>query len=110
MLRILLFTTLIVHFPLSLVRAEYHTWPLDSIDTSELALHGTATTARGVNNTSLVLNGTSLLTVKDSSGYTANRAGFTLSVWVNPYRHSNDQQMIAAKNRYSLNERQWGVI
>jgi len=110
MLRILIVTTLLVHFPLFLVSAELHTWPLDSINTPDLTLHGTASMAQGVNNKSLVLNGTSLLTVKDSSGYTANKAGFTLTIWVNPYRHGNEQQMIAAKNRYSLHERQWGVM
>lgn len=110
MLRILLITILIVPFTRSLVRAESHSWPLDSVDTSGLSLHGDVTTAPGVAETSLVLNGESLLKVKDSSGLAADKVGFTLTAWVNPYRLGNDQQMIAAKNRYSLNERQWGVM
>ena len=93
-----------------LSQSEIHWWALDSVKTSELALHGVATTAPGVNKTSLVLNGESLLRVKDSSGLAAKKVGFTLTAWVNPYRLGGNQQMIAAKNRYSLNERQWGVM
>ena len=36
--------------------------------------------------------------------------GFTCAVWVNPYAAKNGQQMIVAKNRYSLNQREWGAM
>ena len=35
---------------------------------------------------------------------------FTVALWVNVYALDRGQQMIAAKNRYSLNEREWGVM
>jgi hypothetical protein len=35
---------------------------------------------------------------------------FTVSLWVNVYGLDRGQQMIAAKNRYSLDEREWGLM
>ena len=34
---------------------------------------------------------------------------FTVSVWFNPYDLADGQQMLAGKNRYSRNERQWSL-
>ncbi|MFW6114650.1 MAG: LamG domain-containing protein [bacterium] len=51
-----------------------------------------------------------MLQVKDSGNLTEGESGFTFTVWVNPYVLNGEQQMIAAKNRYSLDERQWGVM
>jgi len=48
MLRFLLVSVLIALFPMPLVRAENHLWPLDSVDMSELTLHGVANTAPGL--------------------------------------------------------------
>ena len=85
-------------------------WSLDSVDSTELRVHGGVSTAVGVEGGSLVFDGDCLLKVKDSERLTGGEAGFTLTAWVNPYRLSDEQQMISAKNRYALNERQWSVM
>ena len=82
------------------------TWPLDAVD-SRIQVVGEAKVAGGARDTSLVLDGTSALELKDSSALNGGDGGFTFSVWCNPYAPSAGQQVIAGKNRYSLNERQW---
>ena len=87
------------------------TWPLDSDSSKQLRQKGgSATETDGVRNKSLVLSGKSLLEVKDSASIPNSQKPFTLVVWFNPYNLDRGQQMIAAKNRYSLNEREWGVM
>ena len=90
--------------------AEDHSWPLNSVDSPELGVHGEVLAAPGVAGRSAVFDGASLLKVKDLERLTGGEAGFTLTAWVNPYLLGDQQQMIAAKNRYSLGERQWGVM
>ncbi len=85
-------------------------WSLDSTDSTELRVHGNVSAANGVKGSSLIFDGDCLLKVKDSERLTGGESGFTLTAWVNPYRLSGGQQMIAAKNRYSLGERQWSVM
>lgn len=83
-------------------------WPLDAVSPS-IHVHGTAKPAAGVAGESLVLDGSSLIELKDSAAL-ASGESFTVSVWFNPYVLEGSQQMIVGKNRYALNERQWGVI
>jgi len=88
------------------IAASSH-WPLNGPDAS-LIIHGDVRATTGVTDQSLVLDGGEVIELKDSAAL--NPAdGFTLSVWFNPYVLADSQQMIAAKNRYSLNERQWGI-
>ncbi len=108
MVRLPLIAVLILPCPVLL--GEEHSWPLDSTDSSKLNVYGELTSAAGVEGNSVVLDGTSLLRVKDSEQLTGGEAGFTLTAWVNPHLKDSQQQMIAAKNRYSLGERQWGVM
>lgn len=108
MLRLLLIAVLIPLCP-KLLAAD-QSWSLDSPASSELSVHGTLSAADGVEGSSLVFDGDSLLKVKDSERLAEAEAGFTLMAWGNPYRLSGKQQMIAAKNRYSLGERQWSVM
>ncbi len=83
-------------------------WPLESVDAS-ITVHGQAKPAEGVAGQSLALDGSSLIELMDSAAlHPAD--GFTVAVWFNPYEMEGSQQMIVGKNRYSLNERQWGVI
>lgn len=82
-------------------------WPLNGPDTS-LVILGDVHTAAGIVDQSLVFDGSSVLELKDSASLNPSD-GFTLSVWFNPYALTGSQQMIAAKNRYSLKERQWGI-
>lgn len=100
--------TLLVGFLIATqaVAATSH-WPLNGPDAS-LILHGDVRTAAGAVDQSLVLDGGEVIELKDSA--TLNPAdGFTLSVWFNPYVLTGSQQMLAAKNHYTLNERQWGI-
>ncbi len=90
--------------------ADRH-WSLDQPTQSGLlVLGGEVAVAPGVLGHSLALDGISILQVKESAGITHDKRGFACSVWVNPYAAKNGQQMIVAKNRYSLNEREWGVM
>lgn len=84
------------------------TWPLDSAVPS-LTIRGTVLSAAGAVDQSLVLDGGSLIEVKDSAEL-ASGGSFTVSAWFNPYVLEESQQMIVGKNRYALNERQWGVL
>jgi len=85
-------------------------WSLDSPDSLELGVHGSVSVADGIEGNSLVFDGSCLLKVKNSERLTGGESGFTLTAWVNPYRLGGEQQMIAAKNRYSLGDRQWSVM
>ncbi|MFZ4767563.1 MAG: LamG-like jellyroll fold domain-containing protein, partial [Roseimicrobium sp.] len=80
-------------------------WALDTVD-SPIAVLGEAKIAGGADGMSLVLDGTSVIELKNSAALNGGE-GFTFSVWFNPYALSAGQQVIAGKNRYSLNERQW---
>ncbi|WP_395752668.1 LamG-like jellyroll fold domain-containing protein [Prosthecobacter sp.] len=82
-------------------------WPLDSVD-GALLLHGDAGSAPGAVAQSLVLDGASVIELKNSSAL-ASGSSFTASVWFNPYSLHGGQQMLIGKNRYSLGERQWGI-
>jgi hypothetical protein len=87
-----------------------HHWPLDSPVSKDFVVRGSATGVEGVSGTCLRLDGDSLLAVSNSATLTESDSGFTFTMWVNPYGPGEDQQILAAKNRYSLNERQWGVM
>ncbi len=86
-------------------------WPLDSGSSEQLRQKGgSVTEAAGARNQCLVLDGKSLLEAKNSTASPDSHKPFTLTIWFNPYNLDRDQQMLAAKNRYSLNEREWGVM
>lgn len=74
-------------------------------------VHGSPQTAPGVAGNSCMFDGgESLIEVRGSEQLTNGSAGFTVTAWVNVYGLDHRQQMIVAKNRYSLGERQWGVM
>ncbi len=81
-------------------------WPLDNLHDT-LILRGTAKTAPGASGQSLVLDGESLIELKDSKDLASD--SFTVSIWFNPYDLSSGQQILAGKNRYSQDERQWSL-
>ena len=105
---------LLLLVPFSLASGGDLRWSLDSIESSELTVHGTITHATGLTDRSTdksaVFNGESLIKANNSEGLSYGEHGFTLTAWVNPYLLSGDQQMLAAKNRYSLDQREWGVM
>jgi len=84
------------------------TWPLDAVD-ARIKVVGEAKVASGAHEGSLVLDGLSVIELKDSAALNGDGGGFTFSVWFNPYALKGGQQVIAGKNRYSLNERQWSL-
>ena len=91
---------------LGCTRAMAAQWSLDSHKHESLIPHGTVQEAAGVKQQSLVLDGSSVIELKDSAALNGD-GGFTFSVWFNPYGLSAGQQVIAGKNRYSHDERQW---
>ncbi|MFZ9823100.1 MAG: LamG-like jellyroll fold domain-containing protein [Gemmataceae bacterium] len=84
-----------------------YNWPLDGVSES-MILRGSVSTLPGAFGKSMVLDGESLIELKDSAKLTSG--AFTVSLWFNPYDLRNGQQMLAGKNRYSLNQRQWSLI
>lgn len=87
-------------------QAEATIWPLDQV-TNTLVVRGDAQTAAGVAGQCLVLDGESLIELRDSANLASGE--FTVSLWFNPYDLAGGQQMLAGKNRYSLDERQWSL-
>jgi hypothetical protein len=81
-------------------------WSLDTRRDETLISHGAVQEAPGVKQQSLVLDGLSVIELKGSASLNGGD-GFTFSVWFNPYAVNDGQQVIAGKNRYSLNDRQW---
>ena len=91
---------------LAAAQAQAASWPLDeAADT--LAMRGNAQIAAGVVGKSLVLDGESLIELKDSAKLASGE--FTVSLWFNPYDVAGVQQVLAGKNRYSRDERQWSL-
>lgn len=84
-------------------------WSLGNPDDASLIVHGKARGAAGTVGECLVLDGSSNIELKDSAALNGAEA-FTFSIWFNPYVLENGQQLIAGKNRYSRNERQWGLM
>ncbi len=88
-----------------LITAHAERWKLDDAKES-IQVHGTAKPAAGAVDQSLVLDGSSVIELKDTAQLNGS---FTVSVWFNPHVLEGSQQMIVGKNRYSLGERQWGI-
>ena len=86
------------------VQADERHWALDRLDAEGLDVYGQLSSARGVKNSSVLFEGNSLITVADSASLASQNTGFTLLFWVNPHSLHHAQQIIIAKNRYSLNE------
>ena len=95
---------------ISSVGATEQSWSLEPGELQDFSVHGQVTSEAGVSGRSLVLDGGSMLKVKESEEFANGEPGFTLLAWVNPYSLNGSQQMLAAKNCYSLDERQWGVM
>lgn len=91
--------------------AEPKTFPLESISPEGVSLIGKADPVPGVKGKALSLVGRSLLSLNDSRGLAAGDPGFTLVFWVNPYNAGNGgQQILAGKNQYSLDRREWSLM
>lgn len=64
----------------------------------------------GVEGSCGLLEGRTLLEAEDSALLANMESPFTLVAWCNPHAPGLGQQMIAARNQYSLNRREWGVM
>jgi len=87
--------------------AESQHWALEGVKNDSLIVRGVVQAVAGASGQCLMLDGDSLIELKDSAELTSGE--FTLSLWFNPYELNGDQQMLAGKNRYALNERQWSL-
>ncbi|MCA9044423.1 MAG: exo-alpha-sialidase [Planctomycetaceae bacterium] len=110
MLRFLSLSGLLSILLFSFAHAEERHWSCEDVDPTEFVTHGNIRSGAGVNGKSFVLDGLSLLKVRASEEFANAPAGFTWSVWVNPYLLNGEQQMLIAKNCYAKNQRQWGVM
>ncbi len=81
------------------------TWTLDDRFADTLIVHGDAKIREGAVTQSLVLDGESLIEIKNSAGLCSR--DFTVSVWFDLYELDGVQQLIMGKNRDSRGERQW---
>ena len=92
------------------LQAAQH-WKLDSLKDPMIMVQGGAVqSAKGVEKGAFALDGVAVLEVKESAKLGHGGKGFTLVAWVNPYTLNAGQQMIVAKNVYSRNQREWGVM
>jgi len=94
--------------------AESTHWTFEADEGAGLSrkgIHGETTSVPGVEGRGQSLDGRSLFVVDDSSRYAPNDPGFTLTMWINPYAPGDGgQQMLAGKNVYSRDQREWGVM
>jgi len=74
-------------------------------------VHGDTRLLDGVRGRSLRLDGQhDYVTVPDADELSFPDATFSLTAWVNVYALGRGQQMIAAKNVYSADQREWGLM
>ncbi|MCA9030309.1 MAG: hypothetical protein KDA66_05835, partial [Planctomycetaceae bacterium] len=85
MLRFLSLSGLLSILLFSFAHAEERHWSCEDVDPTEFVTHGNIRSGAGVNGKSFVLDGLSLLKVRASEEFANAPAGFTWSVWVNPY-------------------------
>jgi len=85
-------------------------WPLDNPKATEFVIHGQAEAVAGAVGKALQLDGRSVIELADSAHLGTGTEGLTFTVWCNPFLLRGEQRMIAAKNRYGKNEREWGVM
>lgn len=102
----LLLSCLLLSITLPLQAAH---WPLNGLGEPGARLQGEARVVAGVTGGALLLDGHSALELADTTALGAT-GDFTFSLWCNPLRLRDGQHMIAAKNRYSRGEREWGVM
>jgi hypothetical protein len=71
---------------------------------------GKADPVEGIEGKGIAFDGRSIFKIPESAQATHGKSGFTVMMWVNPLALGRGQQMLVAKNRYSLNQREWGVM
>ena len=96
-----------INLPLT---AEEQHWRFDSPTFSGLRASSRVSLGEGVKGKSVVLGGGNLLKVRGSHWPKTGSPEFTLTGWVNPYANNGGQQILACKNQYSLDQREWSVM
>jgi hypothetical protein len=71
---------------------------------------GKVSQVEGVKGRGAAFDGQSILKISESAAATHGEQGFTVVAWVNPLALGRGQQMLVAKNVYSLDQREWGVM
>ncbi|MCC9656179.1 LamG-like jellyroll fold domain-containing protein [Rhodopirellula halodulae] len=84
-------------------------WSMDSSSPNTLLVGKTPAYRDGVEGHCSAFDGNTVLELDGASGLPDSKH-FTLVVWVNPHTLNRNQQAIAAKNRYSLGEREWTLM
>lgn len=82
-------------------------WSFDQSQSEGLTIHGRTESVSGVKKSALQMDGLSAIELQNTAALPSSP--FTISLWFNPYDLSAGQQILAGKNRYSRNEREWSV-
>ena len=88
-------------------------WSFDNLENGALDAKtaGKPKSAEGVTGRSLQLDGRhDYVIIEDAESLDFSTATFSVVAWVNVYALRGDQQMIVAKNVYSANQREWGLM
>jgi hypothetical protein len=95
-------------------------WTFESLEKTAIAdaagehtgsVHGRPALAPGVEGTSLKLDGArDYISTPDAPDLSFTDATFSVAAWVNVYALNRGQQMIVAKNVYSADQREWGLM
>ncbi|EMB17844.1 cycloinulo-oligosaccharide fructanotransferase [Rhodopirellula europaea 6C] len=101
--------SLFVSVPVLAIASEPVRWSADSARANVVATHGKAELCAGIEGESWFFNGQTVLEPQDARDVLKS-GQYSLVVWVNPHRLNAGQQIIAAKNRYSLGEREWSLM
>ncbi|MGC6446500.1 MAG: exo-alpha-sialidase [Rubripirellula sp.] len=84
-------------------------WRCDSLADQGLRVLGSATLVDGVRGKSLLLRDKSVLKTAAPAPLARSRV-LSLSMWVNLHQPTGQQQILAAKNVYSSNHREWSLM
>ncbi|MFG0267355.1 MAG: LamG-like jellyroll fold domain-containing protein [Rhodopirellula sp. JB055] len=108
MIRTILLSLFVLN-PVLAIGSEPIRWSADSAQANVVATHGKAALCAGIEGESWLFNAQTVL--EPQGAHDVLKSGeYSLVVWVNPYRLNAGQQIIAAKNRYSLGEREWSLM
>jgi len=81
----------------------------DAVGNHAGTVNGKPQQVAGVDGQALKFDG-GFVTVPSAPTLQFTDAGFSIAAWVNPYELDAGQQMIVAKNVYSANQREWGLM
>jgi len=92
------------------VSAPTKFWSFDHDEEDALTTLGIAGVAEGVTGKSALFDGRSVMKCQSLQFVEDRHRSIALSMWVNPYRLTGEQQILAAKNVYSQGYREWSLM